>query len=176
MVKLMKFLGYATFFLLALMYFTPKESVYYLLEKELLNYKVIVSNEAVIDRGFSLQLKHLDVYVESIQSAKVAEVKVSLFGLYNHIEAKDIKLTSVAASFVPLQIADVKIDYTVFNPLHVILNATGAFGKIHGLVNIRDRNVHLILKPSKLMLNKYRKTLQNFRKKADGEYEYVQTF
>ncbi|WP_297442925.1 hypothetical protein [Sulfurimonas sp.] len=176
MVKIVKFFGYVTFFLLALMYFTPKESVYYFAENELKNFKVIVSNEVVMDKGFTLELKNMDVYVASIESAKINEMQVALFGLYNKVEAKDIELSSVAASFVPLKISDVTLVYTVINPLHIELNAVGEFGEAHGVVNVLDKNLSLILKPSKLMRTSYRKTLRNLRKKADGEYEYVQNF
>ncbi len=176
MVKIVKFFGYVAFFLLALMYFTPKESVYYFAEHELKNFKVIVSNEEIIDKGFTLELSNLDVYFESIESAKIDKMDVALFGLYDKIEAQNIVLSSVASSFIPVKITQINILYSVIDPLHVKLNAVGEFGEVHGVVSVLDRNASLILKPSKLMRTSYRKTLRNLRKKADGEYEYVQNF
>jgi hypothetical protein len=176
MVKIVKFFGYVAFFMLSLMYFTPKESIYYFAEQTLKNYKVVISDEAVIDRGFTLRLEHLDVYVESIESAKIDEVEIALFGLYNKVEAKNIFLSSVAASFLPVKIDDIQIVYSVLSPLKATLNAVGEFGEVHGVVNIKEKKVVLVLKPSKLMRSRYTKTLRNLRKTADGEYEYVKNF
>ncbi|WP_457744494.1 hypothetical protein [Sulfurimonas sp.] len=176
MVKILKFLAYVLFFILALMYFMPKKNVYYLVEKELQTNNIVISHEKVIDTGLSLKLTNLDVSMESIESAHIGSVDISLFGLYNTVEVKNIKLTTVASSILPVKINDVNIKYSILNPLNVTLNAVGGFGSVRGYANILDRNITLILKPSKTMKQKYRTTLYGLRKKSNGEYEYVQNF
>jgi len=176
MVKIGKFFSYVIFFILALMYFIPKESIYYFAEKELKNYNVIIAHEAVKDSGFSLKLQHLDIYVESIESAKVDSVSISLFGVYNAVDAKNIILTDALASMLPVKIDTVSIRYSIFHPTDIILNAAGAFGTIEAKANLIERKVDARLKPSTVMKRKYRSTLRNFKKQSNGEYEYVQSF
>jgi len=176
MVKLFRFFLYMLFFILALMYFMPKQSIYYFAETELQNYNVVVSHEAVHDSGLSLEISNLDIYAEGIKSANIQELDISLFGLYNSINAKDIKLESVLESMLPLEINEVSVTYSILDPINVKLESEGAFGSISGGANIIDRKVVLLLKPSKLMLRKYRTTLRNFKKLESGEYEYVQNF
>lgn len=176
MVKLFRFLLYVLFFLLTLMYFMPKQSVYYFAERELQKYNIVVSHETVDDNGLSLQVSNLDIYAQSIKSAHVHKLTISLFGLYNSFEAKGIKLESVVESMLPLEINKVSATYSILNPVNIILESEGAFGSISGSANIIDRKVVLLLKPSKLMVSKYRATLSNFKKLKGGEYEYVQNF
>jgi len=174
--KIGKFFAYLLFFLGALLYFIPKESLYFLGEKELQKYHVVIAHESVKDRGFSLALRHLDLYVESIQSATIERVDVALFAFYNEIEAENIHLSSAVASMFPTKIAHVDVKYSVINPLNVTFTAEGDFGTLHGVANIKERKVVALLKPSSLMLRNYKSTLRNFKKQANGEYKYVQSF
>ena len=174
--KIGKFFAYLFFFLGALLYFMPKESLYFLGEKELQKYHVVIAHESVKDRGFSLALRHLDIYVESIKSATVERVDIALFGLYNEVEVDNIHLSSAVASMLPTKIEYVDIKYSVINPLNVTFTALGAFGTVQGVANIKERKIIARLKPSSLMLRNYRSTLRNFKKQANGEYKYVQSF
>ena len=176
MVKIVRFFAYILFFILALIYFMPKESIYFFAEKELQKYHVVIDNESIKDKGFSLELSHLNVYVESIQSAKIENLDVLFFGIYNEIEADNIELSTAVASMLPTKIESVNIKYSIVNPLNVTLNAVGAFGTLHGVANLKERKITAELKPSSLMKRKYRSALYNFKKQANGEYEYVQSF
>ncbi len=176
MVKIGKFFAYLLFFIVALMYFMPKESIYYFAEKELKKQGVVISHEAVKDSGFSLELRHLDIYVQSIESASVKELDISLFGLYNVATAKEVELSSALSSMLPTKIKKVTVRYSVLHPLEVELNAVGAFGLLNATANLKERKVRAVLQPSTIMKRNYRQALRNFTKQANGEYEYVQSF
>ncbi len=176
MVKLSKLLAYIFFFILALIYFMPKESVYYYLEKELQKQKVILSDEEIIDSGFSLQLNNTKLSYDSIESANVENINIKIFLVYNSLSVSNVKLLDVASSFVPLQIDAINIKYTILNPLNIVAESNGEFGQANAKVNILDRNISIVLKPSQLMLKKYRATLRNLKKNKAGEYKYEKTF
>jgi len=176
MVKLLKLLAYIIFFVLALIFFIPKASVYYAVEKKLLQEKVILSAEEIVDSGFSLQLNHSKVSYKSIQSANIESINVKMFLFYNSLSVNNIELTSMASSFVPLHIDKLDVTYTVFNPLNIIANASGEFGEAIAEVNILDRNVSILLIPSQQMLKQYKGTLRSLKKNQNGEYEYDKTF
>jgi len=154
----------------------PKESVYYFAEKELQKEGVVIAHEVVKDTGLSLKLSHLDIYVQSIESASVKELDISLFGLYNEATAKEIELSSALSSMLPTKIKKVTVRYTVLHPLEVKLNAAGAFGVLHATANLKERKVRAVLEPATIMKRNYRQALRNFKKQANGEYEYVQSF
>ncbi len=176
MVKLSKVFAYIIFFVLALIFFIPKASVYYFGEKELLQEKVILSGEEIVDSGFSLQLNHTKISYDSIESANVESINIKMFLLYNSLSVNNIELTSIASSFVPLHIDRLDVAYTVFNPLNIVAKAHGEFGEATAEVNLLDRNISVVLVPSEQMLKKYRGTLRKLKKNKDGEYEYDKTF
>ncbi|MDB2562090.1 hypothetical protein N9X61_00650 [Sulfurimonas sp.] len=172
----MYFLAYSLFFMFALLFFVPKVSLYHYAEKQLQKQKVIFSNEVPIDKAFSLGLQHMDVSYDSIQSAKVENVDIKLFMLYNHVHIQNIELSEMAAAFLPTKIDNIDIEYTLLNPLEIIASSSGDFGDASASLNILDRNVSVILMPSELMQKKYTKTLRNMKKNTEGSYEYAKTF
>ena len=175
-VKLSKIFGYVVFFLLALMYFSPKVNLYYFLEKKLSEKSVIIDDEQVVDNGFSLSIKNAKINIKSIQSATVQEVNVKVFGLYNAVSLENIKLSSVAASMIPTDVASVNIRYTIFNPLNITADAVGGFGEAEITFSILDMALHLDLIPSKKMLSSHRSTLRSLKKSKEGDYSYDKIF
>ena len=175
-VKLSKVFGYILFFLLALMYFTPKVNLYYFLEKELSEKNIVIDDEQIIDNGFSLSVTDAKLNVKSIESATVEEINVKVFALYNSISLENIKLSSVAASMVPIDVSNVNITYTIFNPLYITADAVGGFGEAEINFSILDMALHLDLKPSKNMLSSHSSTLRNLKKSKEGDYSYDKIF
>lgn len=173
--KLTKFFGYSLFFLLALMYFTPKVSIYYFLETLLAPHAVVISSEEAVDRGFTLQINHANISFKAIESANIAEIDIKIFALYNVIHCKDITLSGAAQSFIPLHVEAATLKYSVFNPLNVVAKINGEFGEANVTFNILERALHLKVVPSDLMLKDYKNTLQNMSKNENGEYIYDKT-
>jgi len=172
MVKISKFFAYAIFFILALMYFAPKESVYYFLENELQEYGVVISNEELENSLFNLRVKDATISVKAVDSAKIAKTDLQIYGLYNRIKLRGILLSKIANSLMPVNIQKASIIYSVLKPLNVQLKAFGEFGEVHGEYNIVDRALHLKLKPSNKMLKDYKSTLKSLKKSQSGEYLY----
>lgn len=170
------FFAYAVFFLLALMYFTPKESLYFLLEKELKTYDVIISNEELKDSGFTLKLENAELFVKSIKSASAKEVNVKIFALYNSVTLSDITLSSVAASFIPLKIDELSVAYSILNPLKIKAYGVGEFGEAGAAFNLLDRTLHIDVQPSDKMKKEYRNSMRQLQKSEDGGYSYDKTF
>ncbi len=170
------FFAYSMFFILALMYFTPKKSLYFLLEGELKNYSVIISNEEVEDKGFTLELQNADFYMKSIKSANASEVNLKIFVLYNSLTFNDITLSNAAASFVPLHIDELSLSYSIFNPLNVKAYGIGEFGEAEATFNILDRALHLDVEPSQSMKKQYKNSMRQLKKSEDGGYSYDKTF
>jgi len=176
MVKTAKLFGYIVFFILALMYFTPKVALYYFIESELKPLNVIISDESVVDNGFTLSVKDASLSFKAIESAKIKDINVAIFGIFNKISLKDVKLSSTASDFVPTDIRYIDVAYALYNPLHVSADAEGDFGDAELDIDLLDRKLLIKLNPSKLMSKKHRSTLRNLKKSKDGGYEYAKTF
>jgi len=174
--KLFKFLAYLLLFFFAFIYFAPKVALYYVAEKELSKFDIVISDEIAKERGFSLELSDATLYVKSIESAEVKESSLTLLGLYNHLSVEDITLSSTAKAFLPLYIESINATYALYNPLNVTLNAEGEFGELDASFNILERTLHIEMLPSVVMLQKYKNSLRELTKNEDGSYSYDKNF
>lgn len=174
--KISIFLAYFLFFIITLMYFTPKNSIYYLAEHKLKDYGVILSNENLKESGLSLYINKANLSVKSIESAYIDKTKISLFVIYNSVYIKGITLSNLASNFIPVHIDNIDIKYTVLNPIKIIAKAKGDFGRANIFVNLLKKVVKVHLYPSKSMLRNYHSTLNNFKKDKNGGLVYEQSF
>jgi len=174
--KLLKFLGFLLFFLLALMAFMPKESFYFLLEEQLKPHGVIISNEALDSRLFSLDIENLEISFKGIESGVIEHAKIKLLGIYNSVAFEKIELSSLVSPYLPPSIESATLSYTLLDPLAIKIEALGDFGEARGSLSILERSFEAKVKPSELMQMQYQKTLQMLQKDEDGEYSYAKTF
>lgn len=174
--RLLKYMAYTLFFILALIYFAPKVALFYLVEEKLNPYGVIISGEKLEDEGLCLNVKDAIVFAKGIDIANVSEMKIKIFGLYNNIELTNIKLSSATSAFVPRKINDLHISYSIFNPLNIKALANGDFGKIEASYNLSNFNLHIDLEASSLMKKDFKSTLRNLKKLETGVYIYDKTF
>ena len=174
--KLALFFAYVLFFILALMYFTPKSNLYFALENELKKHDVIISNESVIDNGFSLELQNAQLFFKSIKSADIEVVNIKIFGIYNSLSMSGIRLSQTLSSFTPLKIDEVIISHSIFNPINIKLYELGENGEAKGSFNLLDMALHIVFEPSKMMLKEHKNSLREFKKSEDGGYVYDKTF
>ena len=170
--KILNFFLYLLFFIGALMYVTPKISLYYFAEQQIKPLGIIISKEILTDSGFSLEIKNANISAKGIESAVIQNMNLKLLGFYNNFSAHNIQLASVADSFLPLNIKFINIKHSIFNPLFITGEAKGAFGEAILKIDILKRVIQLKLLPSKEMKNRYKRTLQNLKKNKNGEYIY----
>ncbi len=174
--KMLKFFAYTLFFFTVLIYFTPKVNLYYLLESKLKEQGVVINDEVLSDNGLSLSINDASVNLKSIQSAKIKEIDVKVFGVYNSVILTGVSLASVAATMVPTEIQSISLTYSVFDPLHLVATAIGEFGDAGLSFGLLDGVLHVELHPSKKMLASYGQTLKNLKKSKEGAYTYDKTF
>jgi hypothetical protein len=172
--KVTKFFSYFVFFILALMYFAPKVSLYYFLEIRLATQGIIISTEDAADRGFTLDVNNANISFKSIESANIAEINVKIFALYNAVDFKNITLSGAVKSFLPLYVEGANVRYTILDPLNLKAKLKGEFGEAEAEFSLSKYALHLELLPSDLMLKEYKSTLQTMKKNESGRYLYDQ--
>ncbi|MEA1983379.1 MAG: hypothetical protein U9N39_07535 [Campylobacterota bacterium] len=174
--KLLKFLAFTLFFIFALVAFTPKESFYFLLEQNLKKFDVVISNERVEDNLLSLNIQNMEITTKGVDSALVSEADITLLLFYNSLKFSDVKLSSLVDAYAPSRVESLDVSYTLFNPLVLNAYGVGKFGEVEVAFNILDRELNVLLKPSKVMHKKYKKTMKMMKKDENGEYRYAKNF
>ena len=174
--KIMKFFAYLLFFVLALILFIPKSNLYYLAEANLKKFDVVISNEKLSDNFLSLNIENLDITTKAIDSGVIGEADITLLLFYNSVVLKEIKLSSLVESYLPSKIANLEVSYSILNPLELSALGDGDFGEARASLNLQTRELTLVLKPSKKMFLKYKRSLAKFKKSQNGEYIYAKTF
>jgi hypothetical protein len=174
--KLSRFFAYTLFFILALIAFTPKESFYFLLEKNLQKFDVVISNESLEDRLFTLEIRDLALTAQGIDTAEVGEADIMLLLFYNSVTMQNIQVSSLIDAYAPAKIDSLELNYTIFNPLVVTARADGEFGEAKVVFDILHSKLRAVVEPSKMMLSRYKKTMRMMKKDENGEYVYAKTF
>ena len=172
MKKIALFFLYVILFFAALLFFTPKENLYYFGEEQLKPLGVVIADEEVIDHGFSLSLKGATIYFKKIRSADIGSINAKIFALYNNLHVENIVLDPAVEQFFPPEITYVNVTHSIFSPLQVHADAEGDFGSATAQVNLADRNGTVIVTPSKIMTSRFRNTLRQLKKSKGGDYYY----
>jgi hypothetical protein len=156
-------------FILLMWLFAPKQEIYYLLEKRLKENDIVISNERVEDRWFGLNIQNADIYVKGVKMANVANLQLNLFFFYNTLNVEGVKVDESLHNMAPKAIDEIKMKYTVLDPLNVKVDALGSFGTAGGGVNLKDSVVKIdILVPKDI--NAFKKFLKK-DKKGGWKYE-----
>ncbi len=147
---------------------SPKEELFYLLEKELKKSDIIISNEIIKDRWYGVEILHGDIYFKGAKMAEVSELKLNIFFLYNRLIVKNIIINEAMAKVAPEDIENIDIKYSILDPLHIKIDATGSFGVIDGTVSLMDKHISIGFPVAK-DIKPFRKFL---KKDENGEWKY----
>ena len=128
------------FFLLILLMwlFAPKQELYYLLEQKLKEKNIIISNETVTDTWFGLNIKNADIYAKGVKMANIADAQLNIFFFYNTLNIENIKI-----EVSPQVVNELKVKYSVVDPLHISIAGLGSFGTASGAVALKESLVHI---------------------------------
>ena len=169
-------LSYLLLVLLLVIFFSPKTNLFYKAEEILQSYKVTVSAEKLTDSGFNFKINDGIIYFDDLVVAKIEEISITPLLVYNNIKVLPFTLSKDMKQFIPLKIETLYIKHTILNPLHVSIKSSGDFGSLSGDIAIMDRNVSLILTPSKLLLKKKPFWLRKMKKDSQGGYRYESAY
>ena len=171
-----KLLAWALVFLLLVLFFLPKKPLYFEGEKLLKPQHVILSNERVSDTGFGLRISGGTLFYEDLQVAELSELNITPWLVYNRIGIAPFRLAPAMKSFLPETIDGAEVIYSVFDPLHIRVEASGDFGTLSGTIGLRDRQMRFDLTPSKQLRQLQPFWLKQFKKTQEGGYRYESTY
>lgn len=168
---ILKPLIYILFFIFTLFILLPKENIYYLIEKQLINYNIILSDEKIKENSFGLNIINSQLYSNNIHMANINDIEFLSYIFYTHFTIDKIKINDSFKAFVPLVFTDVDIVYSILDPLNVQIKAKSQIGNISGAFNIFEKKLLLNLMPKKNISSTYSSMLRKFRTK-EGSYKY----
>ncbi|MCK4440962.1 MAG: hypothetical protein KAU90_03090, partial [Sulfurovaceae bacterium] len=80
-----KIIGGFFLLLIFLVIFSPKERIYYLLEKELAKNDIVISHEKFSDNLLGFTISDADIYVKDIKMAHIKSLDLYIFFFYNKL-------------------------------------------------------------------------------------------
>ena len=130
-------------FWFALLFFMPKEELFFALEKELKHYDVVINEERIESNLLSLNLINAQVYVKGIEVATIEKVNIFTLLFTTNINIKALKLDETLKSFAPQNIEVANLSHSILSPLHVSIEAKGSFGVLEGDVDLKTRTLRV---------------------------------
>ena len=175
MKKVALFFGYLLIAIFFVILLSPKVQLYYKLEQLLQTKQVILTQEHISDSGLSLHVKEAKLYYGDMYVASLSELSITPLLIYNTLHIESFTLSKEMEQFLPRDIDAIAISYSVIDPLHVTINAQGAFGALTGRVDLKARHLVLDLEPSATLLKK-RPFWMRRLKKVEGVYRYESSY
>lgn len=166
-----KIVGGFFLLLLFLVLFSPKEELYYLLEKNLEKNGIIISNEKFTDTLFGLSITDADLYIQGINMAKIKELKLNIFFLHNQLSIEQVATDKGIHKMAPKEIENLTATWSLLSPHKIAITGNGSFGSIDGGYYFAQKKI--IIRPKEAKnINKFRK----FLKKDTKGFYYEKLF
>jgi hypothetical protein len=123
--------------------FAPKRELYYKLENYLLKKDIVIDNEQIEEGLFTLKIRHPDIYVKGIKAVEAGEISFLSLVFYNRLQGRDMRVDRSLRNFLPGEISIASAKYSIIDPLHIVIDAKGAFGEAHGYISLKKRTLHM---------------------------------
>ncbi len=169
-----KFIIYFIIIYLSLIFFMPKENLWFTVEHFLKKDSLIVSNEKVKDFGFLLDIKGGNLYFEDLKVAKIEDFKVFPYIFYNLFLVKNINTTKEVENIINLKVKNLKLYQSIIKPFKVFIKGEANIGEIKGFLDLKRKALKLVLTPLASFQNK--KSLLRFFKKTKEGFVYEYSF
>jgi len=140
-------------FWFALLFFMPKEDLYFTLEQSLQTEDIIIQETKRETGLFTLKLKEAKVFYKGIEIASIDEIDFFTLLFYTTVEIKGLHFDDSLRTFVPGDIDNVLLVHSLVSPLSVSLTALGDFGLAEGKVDLRARKVRIDIVEAKAIQN-----------------------
>lgn len=168
-----KFSIYFVFFIFCILYFLPKESLYFKFEEYLKTKEVIISDEKIKEIFFGIRLENGKLFFNKINRAKIESIDLQTYLFFTKIIINNIVLDKSLSIYTPLKIDEIIIKNSIlkFNKIHI--KGIGEFGILNGEIDYINRILKIVLEPSTEMKTKM--FILNQMQKGENEkytYEY----
>ena len=159
---------------LSLIFFLPKKELYFFGESQLTKYKAIIGEEQIRDRFFDLELKNGKLFIDEIDMASFEKINIYPTFFINKVKLQNFSPTKSLQKIMPVEIRNLVLFHTIFNPLKIDIKIGGNFGDGEGVVDLDKKFVKIYLKPKKE--SKSFSKIKKFLKKTKEGWIYEKKF
>jgi len=159
-----KFFIFLISFYIGFIIFMPKSNLLFSLEKYL-KHQNIYLNATYKENIFKLNIKNAKIFINKINLIDFKEAHIMPFIFYNKLEIKNIFI-----HFQNLKVSNLDINYSILNPLKILIKGNSNFGKIEGFVNLKDKFIKIYI------LNLTNNNIKSFLQKDKKGYFYYAKF
>ena len=115
-----------------LVFFMPKEALFFALEKQLSKYGIEIEETERIEQATLLELNDVRIYFKEILVSEITKVRWRSFLIYNDLDLKEIEFTGVLRSYFPEKIEELSIRHSVIEPKTLRFRWHAAWGDGEG--------------------------------------------
>ena len=162
-----KILLFILMFLIGVVLFMPKINLYYTLEDFAQKEHIQIKEKSITDRWIDLDIKDATLFYDGIASVDIAELTISPWIVYNTIKAKDVRPTKEIKRMLDVKASEVVMRYSLLDYKHIMIEASGDFGALHGTIDVVAQKVRLLLEPS-AKFKHHDIVRQYFKKEEEG--------
>jgi len=175
-----KYLKKFSLFIIALLalfiFFLPKTQLYYQAEQLLAEEKIMLSSEMSHDYGFLFNLTGGTLFYDDLEVAKLEKITLTPLIFFNRINVEPFTFSQEMQNFIPGIITQMRVQYSIIDPLHILLSVEGDFGSLNGSIAFLDQQIKAVLIPSKTLLKQRPIWLKEFKKQEGGVYHYESAY
>jgi len=128
---------------IAILFFMPKQMLYYKLEEVLAKNDIKINEKRVEEGLFSLKLYDSKVFVKGIELAFVKEIDFFTLLFYTKVNIENLELDVSLKNMAPTQIDTATATYALWNPTNLGIDAQGPFGGIDGNAALLNHTLRL---------------------------------
>ncbi len=151
-----KFLIFLTAFYIGIIIFSPKENLYFTLQKYLKEQNIYINSD-IKSNLFSLNLKNAKVFVNKINLINFKKASFYPFIFFNKITVNDIDI-----NVQDLNIKKLNVVYSVIKPLKIKIVGESNFGKIDGFIDLTKQYLKVYIKNPKKIISFLRKDKKGY--------------
>lgn len=163
-------------FAVAFILFLPKANLYYFAEKQFAGYDLYLSGEEIKEGLASLRIKNADIIFEDLHVGTFGSFEFKPFSLSYFVRIQDLSLEARSLSYLPKSLKNLNLSYNLKDIKKITITSENDLGAIRGYFDLFEQKLFIEAKVDIKKEALYKKLLQNFKKKAKGEYAYEKTF
>ena len=159
-------------FWFALLFFMPKQELYFTLEKELAKQDIEINEQKIEEGLFSLNLINSEVYIKGIKIASIEKINIFTLLFTTNIHIKSLVLEDSLKSFAPEKIDMANLSHSILSVFNITIDGEGSFGLLSGNVNLKENTLRIDFRETTKELDSIKSNL----KKDDKGLYYETSF
>lgn len=147
----MKRLLYLFYIFLMVVILLPKEKFYFTMESLLAEHHLFINHETLIERFFYLDAENGDVLIDNQAIASIENIRISPWIFYNRLSFSNLTVLPLYRSFFPGKIDTVTMTYSLLNPLEIVIQGEGDFGRFSGGYDLMNHKLRIVFEATNLL-------------------------